>query len=350
MTSSEWHVVAAWNWKNYIHFVSNFHPALQFVHTISDTERITNTLRITDDHISTSIYYKDTETHTYLHHQSSHTSYCTKGLPRSQLLRLHSLFSEDSDFLEKGGEMVSFFEQREYSPALLQNDLQAIRRFDWTDLLNNHNPSNQRSERIPLVLTYHPLNERIKRILLRNFNILSSDPETRAVFPQPPLVAYRRDSNLRDILVHTSDKSQSSFQAGTSPCLNARCRTCHYISSDTSVRGPQYSFVIKKAFSCQTSGLVYCISCRRCPAVYIGETGRTLRQRFGEHLRSIKKNLPGFPVVEHFNSAGHSMDDAFVRGMMLCKDNAQRKRLEMRLIFQLGTSQRRGLNSDFRFL
>ena len=29
-------------------------------------------------------------------------------------------------------------------------------------VLNNHNPSNQRSERIPLVLTYHPLNERIK--------------------------------------------------------------------------------------------------------------------------------------------------------------------------------------------
>ena len=180
-----------------------------------------------------------------------------------------------------------------------------------------------------MVLTYHPLNERIKRILLRNFNILSSDSETRAVFPQPPLVAYRRDSNLRDILVHSSDSSQSSFQAGTSPCLHARCGTCHYISSDTSVRGPQYSFVIKKAFSCQTSGLVYRISCRRCPAVYIGEIGRTLRQRFGEHLRSIEKNLPGFPVAENFNTAGHSIDDALVRGMMLFVDNAQRKRLEM---------------------
>ena len=71
-----------------------------------------------------------------------------------------------------------------------------------------------------MVLTYHPFNETIKRILLRNFNILSSDPETRAVFPQPPLVAYRHDSNLRDILVYTSDSSQSSFQAGTSPSLH----------------------------------------------------------------------------------------------------------------------------------
>ena len=123
---------------------------------------------------------------------------------------------------------------------------------------------------------------------------------------------------------------------------------CTHLS--TSVCGPQYSFVIKKSFSCQTSGLVYCISCRRCPAVYIGETGRTLRQRFGEHLRSIEMNLPGFPVAEHFNTAAHSIDDALVRGMMLSVDNAQRKRLEMRLIFQLGTTQPRGLNFNFRFL
>ena len=37
---------------------------------------------------------------------------------------------------------------------------------------------------------------------------------------------------------HISTSSQSSFQVGTSPCLHARCRTCHHISSDTSVRGP----------------------------------------------------------------------------------------------------------------
>ena len=79
--------------------------------------------------------------------------------------------------------------------------------------------------------------------------------------------------------------------------------------------------------------------------VYIGETGRTLRQRFGEHLRSIEKNLPGFPVAEHFDTAGHSINDALVRGIMLCGENVQRKRLEMRLIYQLRTSHPRGLNS-----
>ena len=158
-----------------------------------------------------------------------------------------------------------------------------------------------------MVLTYHPLNERIKKILLRNFNILSGDPETRKVFSQPPLVAYRRDSNLHDVLLRNSDSSQLNPHGGTSPCLHARCRTFQQVSSDTDVCGPQCSFVIKKVFSCQTSGLVYCIYCRRCPAIYIGGTGPTLRQRFGKHLRSTEKNLPGFLVAEHFNTAGHSI-------------------------------------------
>ena len=125
-----------------------------------------------------------------------------------------------------------------YSPAFLQNDLHTIRRTDRAHALNNHRPSSQRSDRIPLVLTYHPLKERIKRILLRNFNILIGDPETRKVFQQPPLVTYRRDSNLRDILVRTSDSNQLSSHAGTSSCSHARCRTCQHVSSDTNVRGP----------------------------------------------------------------------------------------------------------------
>ena len=116
-------------------------------------------------------------------------------------------------------------------------------------------------------------------------------------------------------------------------------------------QGPWWSsIVIKKAFTWQTSGLVYGIPCRHCPAIYMDETGRTLRQRFGDHLRSIEKNLPGFPVVEHFKAAGNSIGDVLVRGILLCGATSQRKRLEMRLTFTLGTSHPRGLNSDCHFL
>ena len=179
--------------------------------------------------------------------------------------------------------------------------------------------------------------------------MIADDPATSFIFPQPPMVAFRRDDDLRSSLVHTAEK-QAATRAGTYPCQHPRCRTCGHISNETDLLGPKDHVSITDSFTCLSSGLIYCISCRRCPAIYIGETGRTLRERFGEHLRSIDKNAPGFPVAEHFSSNGHTADDALVRGIKLCEGNKQRKRQEMRLIFRLGTCQPHGLNADFHFI
>ena len=112
---------------------------------------------------------------------------------------------------------------------------------------------------------------------------------------------------------------------------------------------PKSTFTIRDHFTCMPENLVYWISCRRCSHIYIGETGRSFRSRFGEHLRTVRNNNPGFPVAQHFNSTGHSIADVQVRGMRLCRgSNILRKQLEMRLIFQLGTVQPDGLNIKFQ--
>ena len=194
-----------------------------------------------------------------------------------------------------------------------------------------------------------PLNTQVQKILLDNFKVIADDPVTSLIFPQRPMVAFRRDDNLRTSLVHTTEK-QATTRAGTYPCEHPRCRTCGHISSETNLLGPKDCFTIRESFTCLSCGLIYCIFCRRCPAIYIGETGRTLRERFGEHLRSISKSAPGFPVVDHFSSNGHTIADALVSGIKLCGRNKQRKKQEMRLIFRLGTCQPRGLNADFHFV
>ena len=138
-------------------------------------------------------------------------------------------------------------------------------------------------------------------------------------------------------------EKQAATRAGTYPCQHPRCRTCGHISSETDLLGPKDHLTIKDSFTCLSSGLIYCISCRRCPAIYNWETGRTLRERFGKHLRSINKNAPGFPVAEHFSSNKHTTTNALVRWIKLCDGNKQRKRQEMRLIFRLDSHQQHGL-------
>ena len=108
--------------------------------------------------------------------------------------------------------------------------------------------------------------------------MIADDPAISLIFPLPPLVAFRRDDNLRTSLVHTAEK-QAATRAGTYPCQHPRCRTCGHISSETDLLGPKDRLTIRGSFTCLSSGLIYCISCRRCPAIYIGETGRTLRER-----------------------------------------------------------------------
>ena len=109
--------------------------------------------------------------------------------------------------------MASFFERRGYSPQTLKQDLEKMKHLSQSDALTKSN-STEKMSRIPLILTYHPLNTRVQRILLDNFKVIADDPATRLIFPRPPMVAFRRDDSLRTSLVHTVG-SQAAIRAGT---------------------------------------------------------------------------------------------------------------------------------------
>ena len=97
--------------------------------------------------------------------------------------------------------------------------------------------------RIALVLTYHPssYNAHIKHILLNNFDILTRDSLTTAIFPAPPAAAHRRDRSLGDVLVHISIRSQTEVP-GTFACRHTRYRTW---LSNVHVCGPKSSTTIR---------------------------------------------------------------------------------------------------------
>ena len=133
--------------------------------------------------------------------------------------------------------------------------------------------------------------------------------------------------------------------------------------------GPSYHSTINLAEMCVINsynsniatidvGIAYriCSTQNYCPIIlYIaGETMRSLRSRFSEHLRSIWNNTPGYPVTKHFNSTGHSISDILVPDMQLYNEtnrtSLQRKQREMRLLFQLQTVQPDGLNINFSYI
>ena len=81
----------------FITAVNSFHPALKYTWEISDTS-----LAFIDIKIScTSVYYKPTDSHSYLLYSSSHPSHVKNSIPFSQFPRLRRLCCDDSDFFRK---------------------------------------------------------------------------------------------------------------------------------------------------------------------------------------------------------------------------------------------------------
>ena len=96
--------------------------------------------------------------------------------------------------------MKAFFQARGYSEALLNGDLCKISTVSRNEALRPPAERDSTDSRVPLVLTYNQFNTGTKQILLDNFGMLLSDPATRTIYLELPLVSYRRYRNLRDYL------------------------------------------------------------------------------------------------------------------------------------------------------
>ncbi|MCB4773535.1 MAG: GIY-YIG nuclease family protein [Sulfurovum sp.] len=89
---------------------------------------------------------------------------------------------------------------------------------------------------------------------------------------------------------------------------------------------------IKRTFTYQSDNLVYAITCQSCNLSYVGETSRSLADRFSEHLADIRHNRSK-PVAQHFNSASHTTADVRVKALwQLHGDSFQRKHMESHII------------------
>ena len=107
--------------------------------------------------------------------------------------------------------------------------------------MENRNKKNQ-SDRVPLVLTYSKLLPDVRTILRKHQATLHKSERMREVFDKPPLLAFRRDKNLCDILVHRkTDKILGQKE------INCACDVCESIIADTisDTKGEKSYSVIK---------------------------------------------------------------------------------------------------------
>ena len=86
-------------------------------------------------------------------------------------------------------------------------------------------------KRIPFITTFNPSLPHISHIIKKHFNLLLSSHRCKSVFQHPPVVAFRRSPNLRDLLVTAKlpfNSTHPQLPSGSFRC-GKNCATCPYI-------------------------------------------------------------------------------------------------------------------------
>ena len=184
--------------------------------------------------------------HTVIFFSSSHPNHTKKSIPYSQFLRLRRLCSDDKDLETKSLKMRTVFGERVYPTNLLVSAIQKAFNNSRRDTLKLP-LVNISDYKIPLVLTFHPFNNKVGDAISRNFRILKNDHETWAIFTDNPLISFRRNKNKRN----------QQAPACTFSCSRARCYTCSFLNSGTSISWSKSNFVIRHNFTCTSSNIIY---------------------------------------------------------------------------------------------
>ena len=96
-------------------------------------------------------------------------------------------------------------------------------------------------------------------------------------------------------------------------CLGKKCKMCPWIRNTTeftSKDGVSYAIRTGTTLNCNSSDIVYLLSCKSCGIQYVGSCTTTFRERFANYKCFNKKHLkqivPQQRLHEHFDLPGHN--------------------------------------------
>ena len=140
-------------------------------------------------------------------------------------------------------------------------------------------------------------------------------------------------------------------------CGNRQCQVCKYLEPGKRFRTGK-SYTINYELDCNSSNVVYLLSCKVCHAQYVGSTTTKFRLRFNNHKARFKahsrlsfegRNKDDL-LYRHFSGAGHhGLEDVSIQliDRVSGKESALRDK-EGQWAYRLNCIQPQGLNiSDF---
>ena len=155
--------------------------------------------------LQTSVYEKPTDRHMYLHKSSNHPQSTKNAIPYGLGIRAKRICSTSESYEENRKKIVDNLVKRGHNKVKTHNILKKVDIMPRSQLLIYKQRSKNNS-RVPLVITYGSNLPDVQKIVHKRMSILYRSDRMKKVFKEAPIVAFRRDANLQNILLHAKHK------------------------------------------------------------------------------------------------------------------------------------------------
>ena len=128
--------------------------------------------------------------------------------------------------------------------------------------------------------------------ILRELQVLIEwSPMLKSILPEPPIVSFRQPRSMKVFLVRAKLEPEIQSDMGMFGCGKVRCKMCKFVKTGSIFESTveKKSFHINPSFDCDSSGVVYLITCKTCAKQYVGSTTMEFRKRFNNHKSSMNR-------------------------------------------------------------
>ena len=142
----------------------------------------------------------------------------------------------------------------------------------------------------------------------------TKDAYLAEVFKKPPLIAYKKQKNIRQHIIRAKVPNQQNYPKrivkGMKKC-GENCTVCPYVRESKRVKINGKEWKINQEVNCESYNVVYAVICKKdnCREVYIGETKRYIKSRLDDRRGYIVNQKLDQSMGFHFNQTGNSLSD-----------------------------------------
>lgn len=324
----------------FVNILNSHHPAISVTYNLQtealeflDTQVYFIPREGESKRVGTRVWFKETDRHALLYKTSFHPKHTFAGLVKSQLIRFYRICTDPSDVEKATRVLFQALRPRGYSRRSLRTIKAEVKGVFQREGHYQKEP-NARTL-IPFVAKFSETVLRFNSQIKTHFEQAKSENAALETFRV--ISAYKRNKNLKDILVHSKMKKPS-----TSP-LETRVTYPKFLTNTLSGTGGP----VWQKLGLTNTNIIYAILCASCPLIYIGETQNTLGERLKQHLYLIKRGNRETPLYAHFQT--HPIENVQIVGLEsnLNWSKPQRQAAERRWIKNLNTIDPLGLNQKY---